>query len=149
MSAFTKQFGDVLIEYLLDSGSLTQPTTLYVALHDNGTTTAGDPGDDAQDCFDTELDYTSYERQEITFSANATGTTDSTKTNDNAPQFPAVDATEGGFHVTGVSIWDAPKGANLGASGNCLFKGAISAAKELADSDAIVVPAGNITITLD
>ena len=148
MSALSKSIADSIMNHLLRAVQHTAPATVYLALHDSGGGVAVAPGDQASAAFANELSFTSYERKIITFGA-PTGTDNSVLANDVAIVFPRVDTGEGPVTVTGMSIWTAPKGGTVGASGVMLFQYAVSAVKTFADNDAPTVDIGEIVLTLD
>jgi len=148
MSALSKSIADSLMNHLLRAVQHTAPAAVYLALHDSGGGVAVDPGDQASAAFANELAFTSYERKIITFGA-PTGTDDSIVANDTAIVFPRVDAGEGPVDVTGMSVWTAQKGGDVGSSGTMLFQWPVNEVKSFADNDAPTVDIGEIILTLD
>lgn len=148
MSAFSKEISDAIINHLLRNVQHTSPTTVYLALHASGGSVAVEPGDVQATAFATELGYTSYARQAITFGAPS-GADVATVANDASIVFPAIDTGEGPISVTGYSIWTAVKGVDSASSGVMLFQDAIDIVKEFADADAPLFNVGAVTVTLD
>lgn len=147
MSATSKPLADLLFNHILRNTSFTAPTTVYLAIHADGGSSPAHPGKTAAAAFGNECDWTSYQRQAITFNAPG-GTETAVQTNSNTIAFPEVDASEGPFVVTGISIWTAERGANVGASGTFLFAGPVTAAKELEETDAALFPVGSVEVEI-
>jgi hypothetical protein len=117
-----------VIDWLLGGSAPTRPSARYLALH------TASPGEDGSAG---ELSGNGYARQAATFAAASGGTT----TNTSAHSFTA-DGADWGL-VTHFSIWDA---ASLG---NCLYAGALSTARTIADGDSATVAAGALVVTED
>lgn len=147
MTALSKTLADALYDHLLRNTAFTSPTTVYLALHDSGGGVAAHPGKTEADAFANELDYTSYQRQAITFEAPG-GSEVADGQNDNTMTFPEVDSGEGPHDVTGLSIWTDEKGADDGSSGTLLIAGEIDSVKTIEAGDAPLVAAGAINAIL-
>lgn len=143
MTALSKTLADALYNHVLRNTPLTSPTTVYLALHADGGSTPAHPGKTEAGAFANEVDYASYQRQEITFNAPG-GTENATGDNSNTIPFPNVDAGETPFEVTGLSLWTAEKGGTAGASGDLLMAGSIDTVKEFDPGDAPLVGQGEI-----
>lgn len=144
MTALSKTLSDQLYNAVLRATNYTAPTTVYLALHDSGGAAPAHPGKTEALAFGNEVDYTSYQRQAITFDAPA-GTENAQGSNSAAVTFPAVDIGTADFNVTGLSIWSAERGANVGASGQLLLAGPIDALKEMAEDDVPLIPVGSLS----
>lgn len=142
MSNLSKEYGDALINHMLRNTQNTTPGTVFLALHASGSGSPVKPSDIQATAALTELSYTSYARQEITF-GEPTGTTDSVTSNTNVIIFPTVDAGEGPITANGFSIWSAVSG------GNMLVVAALSAVKTLQVGDSGLIAIGEIDVTFD
>lgn len=116
------------------------PASLYLALH-----TAA-PSDDS---YGNEATYSAYQRQAL-YSLTATamtgvgaGDVDVEITNGAAIVFPASTGVAGQT-ITHWAIWDS---ATVG-EGNILYSGALGSARLIVNGDSVVIPEGNITITI-
>jgi len=119
---------------------LVPPTGLYLALH-----TAA-PSDAT---YGTEATYGAYARQalnSLTAEINAEtagGDVDVTVTNGSALVFP-ISTGPTAQTITHWAIWDsAAKG-----EGNILYSGALGASRLITTGDSVVVPEGNLVLTL-
>jgi hypothetical protein len=142
MSAFSNEGAKLVLDHLTGNAEYEPPAALYLALHDSGGSSAVDPGEAQATIAGTEMDYTSYARQTLSLGA-ATATDPPTTSNDAVVTFPAVDSGDGPVTATGFSIWDAATG------GNCLFHGALTAARELQDTDSLIFNTGELDVALD
>lgn len=146
MSSTSKQLADALANHVLRNITFTSPTTVYLAMHVSGGSTAVHPGKDQADAFANEASYASYQRQPITFGA-PTGT-ENAITESSAPvTFPEVDLGQASFDVTGLSIWTSERGGTLGASGTMLLAAPINSVRTMEEGDAPLVASGAITAT--
>ena len=129
MAALSDHAENLLLNWLMTSGSATRPTAWYVALYTSAPNDAGGG---------TELSGSGYSRQSVSFStASGTGGTTS---NSGAVTFTASGGSWG--TVTHMAIHDAS------SSGNLLWHGALSASKTIADGDSLEFAAGNIDLTI-
>lgn len=147
MPGSSKVLADFIVDHFFRNSAVSSPSTLYVALHAAGGGVPVDPSDIAATAFASEVSWTSYGRQLLTFGTKS-GTDTSIVTNSNAIAFPEVDTGEGPVTITGMSIWTADKGVDVGSSGNYLAHCAVSAVKTLADTDACLIQVGQITLTV-
>lgn len=127
MSALSDHAEDLLLDWLMTSGSATRPTAWYLALFTAAPNDAGGG---------TEVSTGGYSRQTIAFSAASSGTT----SNSADVSFTASGANYG--TVTHIGIFDASSGGNL------LWHGAMSASKTVEDGDTITFASGNVDLTL-
>ena len=127
MSALSDHAEDLLLDWMMTSGSATRPTAWYLALF---TAAPSDSGGG------TEVSTGGYSRQTIAFSAASSGTT----SNSADVSFTASGANFG--TVTHIGIFDASSGGNL------LWHGAMTADKTVEDGDTITFASGNVDLTL-
>ena len=120
LSAYSR---DMLLDYLLNTESVTRPTSWYVSLHtgDPGTTGANEVA--AQD--------DDYVRQAVDMGAASSGTSVS---EDSQTWTAASDATT--YTVTHIGIWDSASG------GEFLFGGALPVPETVVASGSLVLAAG-------
>jgi len=128
MSAFSDYAEAAIINELLRNTNLAAVAQPYVALH------VGAPGDAGANNEITALG--GYARKAGTFSAPSGGVT----SNSGAITFGP--ATENWGSVDNVSIWDAETG------GNCLFVGALTAAKTVNNGDSLQFAATALQVTV-
>ena len=129
MAALSDHAEELLLNWLMTTGTATRPTNWYVALF---TLAPSDSGGG------TEVSGSGYARQSVTFAAASSpgGTTSNT----GAVSFTA---SGGSFStVTHIGIFDAASGGNL------LWHGAMTASKTIADGDTLEFSIGNIDLTL-
>ena len=127
MAALSDHAEDLLLDWMMTSGSATRPTAWYLALF---TAAPSDSGGG------TEVSTGGYSRQTIAFSAASGGTT----SNSADVSFTATGANYG--TVTHIGIFDASSGGNL------LWHGAMTASKTVEDGDTITFASGNVDLTL-
>ena len=127
MAALSDHAEDLLLDFLMTSGTATRPTAWYLALF---TAAPSDSGGG------TEVSTGGYARQTIAFSAASGGAT----SNSADVSFTASGANYG--TVTHVGIFDAA------SAGNLLWHGAMTASKTVEDGDTITFAAGNVDLTL-
>lgn len=131
MSALTNAAENLILAWLLTTGTATRPTTWYVALH------TGDPGEDGTANEVTTSNDADYERKAITFDAPADGQSGG------AAVSWTVNAASAGFTVSHISICTAATGDTA------VMKGAMPAARVLAANDVLTFNAGDIIGTVD
>ena len=127
MAALSDHAEDLLLDWLMTSGSATRPTAWYLALF---TAAPSDSGGG------TEVSTGAYARQTIAFSAASGGVT----SNSADVSFTASGANYG--TVSHIGIFDASSGGNL------LWHGAMTASKTVEDGDTITFATGNVDLTL-
>jgi hypothetical protein len=127
MAALSDFAEDLLLDWVMTTGTATRPTTWYVALY---TAAPSDSGGG------TEVSTGGYARQSVTFAAASGGTT----SNSGSVSFTASAANYG--TVTHMGIFDAS------TSGNLIWHGALTASKVIDDGDTLQFDAGNIDLTL-
>jgi len=115
-----------LLDHVTNVGAFTAPATLYVKLH---TATPGEDG--------TLAAATETTRKAAAFTGPAAAGSISTSAD---ISWTNVAATE---TYSDVSIWDA---ATLG---NCIWYGALTAAKAIVAGDTFTIASGNLTLSLD
>jgi hypothetical protein len=126
-----------VLDHVLTATGYTAPSTRYLALFTNTSTNAA-ANLEAGTLTD-EISTgggTSYARQSITFGAASGGSSSSSDT----VTFPTAGANWG--TITHVAIMDAS------TSGNVLFYGAVTTAKEIQTGDTFQVTTGNLTVSL-
>ena len=127
MSALSDHSENLLLNWLMTSGTATRPTAWYLALFTAAPNDAGGG---------TEVSTGGYGRQTIAFSAASSGAT----SNSADVSFTASGANYG--TVTHIGIFDASSGGNL------LWHGAMTASKTVEDGDTITFASGNVDLTL-
>jgi hypothetical protein len=130
MSSFTNYTENLVLTWLLTSGSATRPTAWYVGLFTAAPSDAGGG---------TEVTGNGYVRK-------ATGTitvsgTDTTATNSSAIEFAAASGGNWGS-VTHAAIFDAE------TSGNMIAWAQLTTARTINDGDVFRIPASSLTVTL-
>jgi len=129
MSALSDHAENLILNFLMTSGTATRPTAWYVALY---TVAPSDSGGG------TEVSGNGYSRQTVAWdTATGTGgTTDNTGV-------VSFTATGGNFgEIVAIGIHDASSGGNL------LWHGALSANKTVNDGDTLEFAAGAIDLTI-
>jgi hypothetical protein len=116
---------DKLLDLVFNAVAYGGQATVYVKLH------TGDPGEAG-----TANAAANATRKAATFGASAAGVV----TNDSAATWTNVPNAETYSHV---SLWDAETG------GNCLWVGALTAAKTVAVGDTFNIAIGALTVSLD
>jgi hypothetical protein len=116
---------NLLLKWLLTTNAATRPTTWYVALSTAATTDAGSA---------TEPSTGGYARQAVTFSV----------TGDTASNTAIIDFVSSAdwANITHIAVFDAV------TTGNMLFHGALTTARDPASGDTIRIAAGALTLTL-
>ena len=129
MAALSDHAENLLLNWLMTTGSATRPTAWYVALY---TAAPSDSGGG------TELSGNGYARQSATWdTASGTG---GTTANSADISFTASGGNWG--DVTHVAVHDALTGGNL------LWHGAMTSTKTVNDGDTLQFSAGNIDLTI-
>lgn len=127
MSSVSDYAEDLLLNYLLNTDSVTRPTSWYVSLWTT------DPADDGSG---TEVSGTGYTRQSVTFGTSSGGT--STNTN----EVSWTGGLGGWGTITHFGLHDASTGGNL------LWKGALDGSYTIDDGEIIKFEAGALAIIL-
>ena len=133
MAALSDHAENLLLNFLLTTGTATRPTNWYVALYTsapNDASTGSSGG--------TEVSGNGYSRQSVSWDA-ASGT-GGTTSNSGTVTFTASGGSFG--TVTHLAIADASTGGNL------LWHGAMTASKTVADGDSLQFAAGAIDLTI-
>jgi hypothetical protein len=125
--SFSNNAENLLLNWVLTTGSVTRPTAWYVGLFTDDPTDA-DTG--------TEVSGGSYARTAVTFSV-----TGNAATNTAGVEFPAATASWG--TVSHIAVYDASTG------GNMIFHSALTTAKTITDGDVFRIPTGDLDFTLD
>jgi hypothetical protein len=130
MSSFTNYTENLVLTWLLTTGSATRPTAWYVGLFTAAPSDAGGG---------TEVSGNGYVRK-------ATGTitvsgTDTTATNSSAIEFAAASGGNWGS-ITHAAIFDAE------TSGNMIAWAQLTTARTINDGDVFRIPATSLTVTL-
>jgi len=152
MSAASSYLEKSLLDHVLrySTAPYTGPSTLYVALFNNtSTTTLSDLQNNALGD-EVSATGTAYARQIVTFNASATTgsgvpgavTSSTTGGAHGTVTFPTATATWGS--ITHVAIMDS----GTYGSGNVLFFGAVTTAKQIDTGDTFQITAGNLTVAL-
>ena len=130
MAGFTDYTEDLVLDWLLTSGSATRPTAWYVALYTVAPTDTGGG---------TEVSGTNYARTAVTFSVS--GTSPATAANSAAVEFPEAGGSWG--TVVAAGIFDASSAGNLLAYAN------LTASKAVDTGDVLRFNTSALTVTLD
>jgi len=130
MAGFTDYTEDLVLDWLLTSGTATRPTAWYVALYTVAPTDTGGG---------TEVSGTSYARTAVTFSVS--GTSPATAANSAAVEFPEAGGSWG--TVVAAGIFDASSAGNLLAYAN------LTASKAVDTGDVLRFNTSALTVTLD
>lgn len=125
--SFSNNAENLLLNWVLTTGSVTRPTAWYVGLFTSDPTDA-DTG--------TEVSGGSYARTAVTFSVAGNAAT-----NTAGVEFPAATASWG--TVSHLAVYDASTG------GNMIFHSALTTAKTITDGDVFRIPTGDLDFTLD
>ena len=126
MAAASNYTENLALKFLLTNQTATRPTAWYVGLFTTNPTDAGSG---------TEVSGTSYARTAVSFSV-----TDDTATNSAAVTFPAAGSNWG--TVSHIGIYDAL------TSGNLLFHGSVTTAKQIDSGDTFTISTSNLSIVL-
>jgi hypothetical protein len=129
MSALSDHAENLILNFLMTSGTATRPTAWYVALYTVAPSDAGGG---------TEVSGNGYSRQTVAWDT-ATGTGGTTD-NTGAVSFTATGGNFG--EIVAIGIHDASSGGNL------LWHGALSANKTVNDGDTLEFAAGAIDLTI-
>lgn len=134
MAALSDYLEAQLLSHVFRTGTYTKPATVYVALF------TGAPSDSGGG---TEVSGNAYARQPIV-SADAQWTAPGAAgliDNVAAITFPV--ATPAGWGtITHIGLFDAA------TAGNLLFHGALTASKAIGAGDQLIIPAGNLDVSL-
>ena len=130
MSSFTNYTENLVLTWLLTSGSATRPTAWYVGLFTAAPSDAGGG---------TEVSGNGYVRK-VTGTITVSGT-DTTATNSSAIEFAAASGGNWGS-VTHAAIFDAE------TSGNMIAWAQLTTARTINDGDVFRIPASSLTVTL-
>jgi hypothetical protein len=133
MAALTDHAENLLLNFLMTTGTATRPTNWYVALYTsapNDASTGSSGG--------TEVSGNGYSRQSVSWAA-ASGT-GGTTSNSGVVTFTASGGSFG--TVTHLAIADASSGGNL------LWHGAMTSSKAVADGDSLQFAVGAIDLTI-
>jgi len=133
MAALTDHAENLLLNFLMTTGTATRPTNWYVALYTgapNDASTGSSGG--------TEVSGNGYSRQSASW--NAASGAGGTTSNSGAITFTASGGSFG--EVTHIGITDASSGGNL------LWHGAMTTNKTIADGDSLQFAVGAIDLTI-
>lgn len=130
MAGFTDYTEDLVLDWLLTSGSATRPTAWYVALYTVAPTDTGGG---------TEVSGTDYARTAVTFTVS--GTSPATAANSAAVEFPEAGGSWG--TVVAAGIFDASSAGNLLAYAN------LTSSKAVDTGDVLRFNTSALTVTLD
>lgn len=130
MAGFTDYTEDLVLDWLLTSGTATRPTAWYVALYTVAPTDTGGG---------TEVSGTNYARTAVTFSVS--GTSPATAANSAAVEFPEAGGSWG--TVVAAGIFDASSAGNLLAYAN------LTTSKAVDTGDVLRFNTSALTVTLD
>lgn len=130
MAGFTDYTEDLVLDWLLTSGTATRPTAWYVALYTVAPTDTGGG---------TEVSGTSYARTAVTFSVS--GTSPATAANSAAVEFPEAGGSWG--TVVAAGIFDSSTAGNLLAYAN------LTTSKAVDTGDVLRFNTSALTVTLD
>lgn len=129
MAALSDHAENLLLNFLMTTGTATRPTNWYLALYSAAPSDSGGG---------TEISGSGYSRQSVSWDA-ASGTGGTTSNSGNV----TFTASGGNFgNVTHIGIFDASSGGNL------LWHGAMAAAKQVNSGDSIQFATGSIDLTI-
>jgi len=129
MAALSDHAENLLLNFLMTTGTATRPTSWYVALFTSAPNDAGGG---------TEVSGNGYSRQSVSWdTASGTG-----GTTDNSGAISFTASGSGFGTVTHIGIFDAS------SSGNLLWHGAMDTAKSVASGDVLQFAAGAIDLTI-
>jgi hypothetical protein len=128
MSALTDHAENLILDWLMTTGSATRPTAWYVALHTSA------PSDASPSTG--EISGNGYSRQSATFTVSGDTASNS------ADLTFGPNTTSNWGTVSHVSVWDAS------TSGNCLWHGALTASVAIAVNDELKISAGSLDLTM-
>lgn len=129
MAALSDHAENLLLNWLMTTGTATRPTQWFVALFSSAPNDAGGG---------TEISGNGYSRQSVSWDA-ASGTGGTT---DNSGAISFTASGSGFGTVTHIGIFDAS------TSGNLLWHGAMDTAKSVASGDVLQFAAGAIDLTI-
>lgn len=137
MSAAANFTENLALKWLLTTDSATRPSTWYIGLHKSPVSEAATDALLEAGTLTNEVSAsgTAYGRKAVSFSV-----TDDTATNSATVTFDA--ATAGWGTITHVAIMDAS------TSGNVLFWGRVTTAKNIEQGDTFQISSSNLSITL-
>jgi hypothetical protein len=130
MAGLSNYGENLVLTWLLTTGSATRPTSWYIALY---TVAPGEGGGG------TEVSGGSYARQAATFTVSGTSPTEAT--NSAAIEFPTATASWG--TVVAAAIYDASTSGNMIAFAN------LDTSKTIDSGDVLRFNAGSLDLTLD
>lgn len=137
MSASTDYAEALALNFLLNTETATRPTSWYIALH------TGDPGEVGT--ANEVTNANAYARTAVTFAAAEQPSSGLTFCDNTATvTFPTASGGNWGT-ISHISIKTS---ATYGA-GETLFKGALTATKQVLDGDTFQIQAGQLTISLN
>lgn len=137
--SLSQQVSKQLLDHLFMKTAFTQLTNIYVSAH------TGDPGDDGQTANEVSGNgYAAVSTAGADWEASSAGSP-STIQNLNAVQFPAADGGSWGL-ITHFGLW---KHATNRTAADFVGGGALSASKQIDDTDILRFPAGNLDATLE
>jgi hypothetical protein len=129
MAALSDHAENLLLNFLMTTGTATRPTNWYLALYTAAPNDAGGG---------TEVSGNGYSRQSVSWDT-ASGTGGTTSNSGNV----TFTASGGNFgNVTHIGIFDAS------TSGNLLWHGAMAASKQVNAGDSIQFATGSIDLTI-
>lgn len=128
--SFTDHAEDLVLKWLLTTGTAARPTQWHVGLF---TAAPGETGGG------TEVSGNAYARKAATFTVSGTSPTEATTSG--AIEFDTATGSWG--TITHVAVFDAA------SSGNMIAYAELDVAKTIGEGDVFRIPAGDLDITLD
>jgi len=128
--SFTNHTEDLVLKWLLTTGTATRPTEWHVGLF---TAAPGETGGG------TEISGNAYARKAATFTVSGSNPTEAT--NASAVEFDTATGSWG--TITHVAVFDAA------TSGNMIAYADLAVSKTIGEGDVFRIPAGDLDITLD
>jgi hypothetical protein len=128
--SFTNHAEDLVLDWLLTTGTANRPTEWYVGLFTD------DPGETGSG---TEIAGNNYARTAATFTVS--GSNPTLATNSGAIEFPTASGSWG--TISHIGVFDAA------TSGNMLVHASLEASKTIGSGDVFRIPAGDLDVTLD
>lgn len=116
--------------YLLDQ----LPSTVYVQLH-----VSGGPGEDGTSNVLQGTGPANYARQAVTLASTA----GSSRSTNAAVSWASLALNTNPSTITDISVW------SVGSGGNCLWYGALTTPRSVANGDTFTIASGQLTMTLE
>ena len=146
MSAASNYIEDRVLDFWLknNSASSTAPAKVYAALFTSGDSTGGTAENLEAGTITNECVSGAYQRQEVTFGTISNGSV----ANSGNITFPTATGNWGTITHIAVMDNDVAGFGDSAGSGNVLFYGALTTAREILQDDTFQITTSNLTVTL-